>query len=216
MIITSEIDAYCAEHSAPEGPQLAALAGETRDRSFSFNMMVGPVEGRFLALMVELTGARRVLEIGTFTGYSALSMAAALPDGGSIVTCELSPEHAAVARRAFLASPYADRIDLRLGPALETVAGLPGPFDLVFVDADKVNYIHYYELVVPKLSGRGVILADNVLWGGKVLDPQDDSADTRAVRAFNDHVRDDPRVTCLMLTIRDGISVIRPACRGPG
>ena len=210
MIITPEMDAYTADHSAPEPPHLGALATETRAFSPSSGMMVGPVEGQFLALMVELTGARRVLEIGTFTGYSSLCMAAALFAGGSIVTCELNPEHAAVARRHFDASPFADRIDLRLGPAQETVASLPGPFDLVFIDADKVNYLNYYEAVLPKLSATGVILADNVLWSGRVLDAADQSDDTRGIRAFNDHVRNDPRVTTLMLPIRDGITVIRP------
>ena len=210
MIITPEIDAYTADHSSPEAPRLTALAAETRDFSTSSGMMVGPVEGQVLALMVQLTGASRLLEVGTFTGYSALSMAAALPDGGAIVTCDVNPEHAAVARRAFDASPLADRIDLRLGPALETIAGLSGPFDLVFIDADKVNYINYFEAVLPKLAPGGTILADNVLWSGRVLDQEDQSDDTRAIRAFNDHVRGDPRVTCLMLTIRDGVSVIRP------
>ena len=210
MIITPEIDAYCAEHSAAESPNLTALAAETRAFSPGFGMMVGPVEGQFLGLMVQLSGARTVLEIGTFTGYSALSMAAALPPGGTITTCEVNPEHAAVARRAFESSPYADRIHLRLGPALDTVAGLTGPFDLVFIDADKVNYPNYYEAVLPKLAPTGMILADNVLWSGKVLDPEDQSDDTRALRAFNDRVRDDPRVSSVMLSIRDGISVIRP------
>ena len=211
VIITPEIDAYTAQHSAPEPPHLAALAAETRAFSQSHGMMVGPVEGQFLAFMVRLTGARRILEIGTFTGYSALSMAAALPADGSIVTCEVNPDHAAIARRHFGASPYADRIDLRLGPALDTVAQLPGPFDLVFVDADKTNYLNYYQAVLPKLAPGGMILVDNVLWSGRVIDPDDESDDTRAIRAFNDHVRDDQRISPLMLTVRDGITVIRPA-----
>jgi caffeoyl-CoA O-methyltransferase len=209
VIITPELDAYAAAHSDPESSDLAAVAAATRDFSTSHGMMVGPVEGGFLALMVALTGARRVLEIGTFTGYSALSMAGALPDGGRIVTCEVNPEHAAVARRHFDASPFADRIDLRLGPALETVSGLPGPFDLVFIDADKGNYLNYYEAVLPKLADDGVILADNVLWSGRVLDDDDRSEDTAAIRVFNDRVRDDRRVRRLILTIRDGVSVIR-------
>ena len=209
MIVTPEVDAYAAGHSDPEPPHLSAVAAATRDFSEAHNMMVGPLEGQFLALMVAVTGARRVLEIGTFTGYSALSMAAALPPGASIVTCEVDPDHAALARRHIGASPWADRIDVRLGPALDTVATLDGPFDLAFIDADKINYLNYYEAVLPKLADGGVILADNVLWSGLVLDDGDQSDDTRAIRRFNDHVRDDPRVSCVMLTVRDGVSVIR-------
>jgi caffeoyl-CoA O-methyltransferase len=210
VIVDPELERYAADHSSPEAPHLAAAAARTREASQSHAMMVGPLEGQLLALMVALTGARRVLEIGTFTGYSALSMAAALGEGGTIVTCELDPEHAALAQGHFDASPFADRIDLRLGPALETVAGLDGPFDLVFIDADKAHYLDYYEAVLPKVAPGGVVLADNVLWSGRVLDLDDQSEDTAAIRAFNDRVRDDPRVTCVILTIRDGVSVIRP------
>ncbi|MCA1846550.1 MAG: class I SAM-dependent methyltransferase, partial [Actinobacteria bacterium] len=162
-----------------------------------------------LALMVQLSGARRVLEIGTFTGYSSLSMASALPPDGTIVTCDVNPDHVAVARRHIEQSPYADRIDIRLGPALQTLDSLPGPFDLVFIDADKTNYANYYEAVLPKLAQSGLILVDNVLWSGRVLDADPDE-ETQAIRAFNDRVRDDPRVTCVILTIRDGVTVIRP------
>jgi caffeoyl-CoA O-methyltransferase len=211
VIVSPEIDAYTAAHSTPEPSYLAAAAEETRRVSEAHNMMVGPVEGQFLALMVALSGARRVLEIGTFTGYSALSMAAALPPDGTIVTCEVDAERAALAQRHFDASPFAGRIELRLGPALDTVAQLSGPFDLVFVDADKGNYLNYYEAVLPKLAGEGLLVADNVLWSGRVLDPEDQSEDTQAIRAFNDRVRDDPRVTCVMLTVRDGVSIIRRA-----
>ena len=211
MIVDPEVERYAAEHSDPESSDLAALAEATRAFSPSANMMVGPLEGQFLALVAGLTRARRILEIGTFTGYSALSMAAAMPPDGHITTCEVSPEHAAVAQRYFDASPFADRIDLRLAPALDTIAGLDGPFDLVFIDADKENYPHYYDAVLPKLAPDGVILADNVLWSGRVVDADDETDSTRAIRAFNDKVRDDPRVTCVVLTIRDGVTVIRKA-----
>ena len=212
MDITREmIDRYAEEHSTPEAPWLEALAQETRATSESHRMMVGPLEGRFLEFLVWLSRARQVLEIGMFTGYSALSMAAALPPGGHLVTCEIDPERAATARRHFDASPFADRIDIRVGPALDTLAALAGPFDLVFVDADKVNYLNYYEAVLPKLSDRGLIAADNVLWSGRVLDPEDTSADTEAIRAFNAAVRDDPRVVNVMLTVRDGVSLVRRA-----
>ena len=158
-----------------------------------------------------MTGARRVLEIGTFTGYSALSMAAALPADGRIVTCDIDPETNEVARRAAAGSPYGDRIEFRLGPALDTIATLDGPFDLVFIDADKESYLAYYEAVLPKLAERGVIVVDNVLWSGRVLDPSDETVDTVAIRAFNDAVAADPRVVCVMLTVRDGVTLIRRA-----
>ena len=172
-------------------------------------MMVGHLEGRFLETLVWLSGARRILEIGCFTGYSALSMAAALPPDGTITTCEVDPERAAMARRHFDASPWAERIDLIVGPALDSLTLLMGPFDLVFIDADKVNYPRYYEAVLPLLADRGLIVADNVLWGGRVLDTSDESDDTKAIRAFNDMVVDDPRVTCVMATVRDGVLLIR-------
>ena len=212
MEITRDaIDSYAAEHSTPEAPGLAALAAETEATSESARMMVGPVEGRFLELMVWLGGARRVLEIGMFTGYSALWMAAALPPDGTLVTCEIDPERAAIARRHFDADPAGDRIEIRVGAALDTLETLEGPFDLVFIDADKGNYVNYYEAVLPKLSERGLILADNVLRSCRVLDPKDQTEDTQAIRRFNDHVRRDPRVVCVMLTVRDGVSVIRRA-----
>ncbi len=174
-------------------------------------MMVGQVEGRFLEFLVFLSQARLVVEIGTFTGYSSLSMAPALPPGGRIVTCDIDPETNAIARRHAAASPWADRIEFRLGPALETLATLDGPFDLVFIDADKTSYLAYYEAVLPKLAERGVIAVDNVLWGGAVVDPSDETEDTAALRAFNATVAADPRVVCVMLTVRDGVTLIRKA-----
>src|SRR5579862_4312971 len=206
------IDDYAEAHTTPAPPYLAALAAETRS-DFSAgdaDMLVGTLEGRFLELLVYLSGARRVLELGTFTGYSALAMAAALPPDGRIVTCELDETHAAVARRHIEASPLAERIELRVGPALETIRGLEGPFDLVFIDADKDGYVEYYEAALPLLSERGVIAADNTLWSGEVVD-EGNSTSAVAIRAFNQHVLDDPRVVCVMLTIRDGITLIRKA-----
>ena len=208
-IVASEIEAYAAEHTTPGDPLLAQVETETRATQESHGMMVGPLEGRFLETLVWLSGAQRVLEIGCFTGYSALSMAAALPPGGSIGTCELDPERAATARRYFDASPWADQIEILVGPALDSIRTLLGPFDLVFIDADKVNYANYYEAVLPLLADRGLIVADNVLWSGRVLDGDDQSDDTVAIRAFNDLVRSDGRVTCVMATVRDGVLLIR-------
>jgi len=208
-VVLPEIEAYAAAHTSPEDPLLAAVAAETRSTEEPHGMMVGLLEGRFLETLVWLSGARRILEIGTFTGYSALSMAPALPPGGTITTCELDPDRAATARRHFDASPWADRIEIHVGPALDSIAALDGPFDLVFIDADKTNYANYYEAVLPLLAERGLVVVDNVLWSGRVLDADDQDDDTRAIRAFNDLVRLDERVTCVMTTVRDGVTLIR-------
>ncbi|HVF15223.1 MAG TPA: class I SAM-dependent methyltransferase [Acidimicrobiales bacterium] len=208
-VVPEDLEAYAAAHSSPEADGLAALAAETREVSDAHGMMVGVLEGRLLEFLVFMTGARRVLEIGTFTGYSALSMAAALPPDGRIVTCDIDPVTSAVARRHAASSPVGDRIEFRLGPALDTIATLDGPFDLVFIDADKESYLAYYEALLPKLADRGVIVVDNVLWDGRVLDPADETADTRAIRAFNEAAVADPRVVAVMLTVRDGITLLR-------
>jgi caffeoyl-CoA O-methyltransferase len=202
------IDAYIEAHTTPPEPHLAALAEETRANLNAPQMLTGTVEGRFLEALVWTARPQLVLELGTYSGYSALAMAAALPPGGRIVTCELSDEHADFAQRHIDASPYADRIELRRGPALDTVAALDGPFDLVFIDADKPNYGNYYEAVLPKLAERGLIVADNTLWSGNVAGEEDQSDAAVALRAFNDRVRDDDRVVCVMLSVRDGITLI--------
>ena len=207
-VVDPALEAYTEAHTTPQPALLAALAEETERSLDAPGMMVGAVEGRFLQLLVLATGARRVLEIGTFSGYSALSMAAGLPPDGRIVTCEIDPRHAEVARRFVAESAFAERIDIRLGPALDTVAGLDGPFDLVFIDADKTNYANYYEAVLPKLAARGLIVVDNTLWSGRVLDEADTSDDTAAIRAFNDLVVADPRVVCVQLPVRDGVTLI--------
>lgn len=210
-IVNPEVEAYADAHSTPPPAHLDALAEETRSTLESPGMMVGNLEGRFLEMLVYISGARRVLEIGTFSGYSSLSMAAGLPPDGTIVTCDISEKHAEVACRHIAASPYAGRIEVRVGPAIGTIAELDGPFDLVFIDADKESYVDYYEAVLPKLSPRGIIAADNTLWSGQVLDASDTSSSTVAIRRFNDHVAADPRTTCVQLTVRDGVTLIRRA-----
>jgi caffeoyl-CoA O-methyltransferase len=209
-IVPESIERYAEEHTSPPEPLLAELAQETHATLESPQMLTGTVEGRFLELLVYASGARRVLELGTYSGYSALSMAAGLPPGGRIDTCELDENRAAVARRYIEQSPYADRIEIHLGPALETIARLEGEFDFVFIDADKPNYVNYYEAVLPRLTERGFIAADNTLWSGRVLDGADDDEGTRAIKAFNGHVKTDPRVTSVMLTVRDGVTLVRP------
>jgi caffeoyl-CoA O-methyltransferase len=205
-----DLDRYAEEHTSPPVPLLAELAAETQANLPSPQMLTGTVEGRFLELLVYASGAKRVLEIGMYSGYSALSMAAGLPDGGRIDTCEIEERHAEVARRYIEPSPYADRIQIHMGPALKTIERLEGDFDFVFIDADKPNYLNYYEAVLPRLAGRGFIAADNTLWSGRVLEDDDGDENTRAIKAFNEHVKADPRVTAVMLTVRDGVTLIRP------
>jgi caffeoyl-CoA O-methyltransferase len=208
-IVPDEIELYAEEHSTPEPSYLKALTQEARATLGSPEMLSGPVNGRLLETLAFATGARRILEIGTFAGYSALWLAGVLPPDGGLITCEVDPEHAAFARRHIESSPFADRIELRLGPALETVRGLAGPFDLVFIDADKGGYPDYYEASLPLLSDRGLIVVDNTLQGGDVLEERSTAASTVAMRKFNDMLRDDPRVACVLLTVRDGITLIR-------
>jgi caffeoyl-CoA O-methyltransferase len=207
--VAREIEHYAEQHTSAPPEHLLALAVETELALDFPQMMVGAIEGRFLEMLVFSLGARSVLEIGTFSGYSSLSMAAGLPPGGRITTCDINEKSVAIARRFIEKSSYADRIDIRVGPALDTIADLDGPFDFVFIDADKTNYLNYYEAVLPKLAPRGVIAADNTLWSGRVTDPSDTSPDTEAIRAFNDHVRDDPRTVQVQLTVRDGVTLIR-------
>ena len=203
------IEAYAAAHSSAEPPHLAKVAEATHVFSPDWHMMVGHLEGRFLKMLVAMQRPRRILEIGTFTGYSALSMAEALPDGGGIVTLEANEKHAALAREHIAASPYANRILVRIGPALETLRTLSGPFDLVFIDADKSNYQNYLEAVLPKLSDDGLIAIDNVLWSARVLTDTDQEKDSVALRAFNNRLAKDPRLECVMLTVRDGVTLAR-------
>jgi caffeoyl-CoA O-methyltransferase len=209
-IVPEPIELYAEEHTTPPEPLLAELAEETRATLESPQMLTGTVEGRFLELLVYASRPRRVLELGTYSGYSALSMAAGLPPGGRIDTCELDENRAAVARRYIGQSPYADRITIHLGPALDTIGRLDGEFDFVFIDADKPNYVNYYEAVLPRLTERGFVAADNTLWSGRVLDDAEDDEGTRAIKAFNEHVKSDPRVTSVMLSVRDGVTLIRP------
>ncbi|MGZ4597966.1 MAG: O-methyltransferase [Actinomycetes bacterium] len=208
-IVDPRIEDYAAAHTSPEPDYFATLAENTRSSTTAPGMMVGTLEGRLLAALVAMQRPQRVLELGTFTGYSALSMAESLPPGGRIITCDISEEHVALARRHIEASPYADRIEIRVGPALESIAGLDGPFDFVFIDADKVNYLAYYEAVLPKLAPDGVIAVDNVLWSGRLLDDGDTDPSTLAIREFNDRVVADDRVEVVMATVRDGLSLIR-------
>lgn len=209
MIVPPEIEEFVEAHTSAPNALLQALAEETRATLDVPQMLTGPVAGRFLELLVFGLDARRVLEIGTFSGYSTLSMAAGLPADGRIDTCELDPKHAEVARRYIAQSPYADRITVHVGPALETLAGLDGPYDFVFVDADKTGYDAYYDAVLPKLSDRGLIAFDNMLQSGRVVDDPDAGEGTRAIVALNERLVGDPRVASVLLTVRDGVTLVR-------
>ncbi|WP_437590439.1 O-methyltransferase [Sorangium sp. So ce1000] len=208
-IVNPALDRYVHDHSEPPPALLDELREFTQTHEPRANMQVGRVEGSLLRMLVALMQARRVLEIGTFTGYSALSMAEALPPDGELITCDRDPEVARVARSFFDRSEHGRKIRIALGDALATIRALPASpaFDLVFIDADKERYPAYYEEVLPRLRRGGLIVADNTLWSGEVLAPE--SADGRALAGFNDLVYRDPRVEKVMLTVRDGVTLAR-------
>jgi caffeoyl-CoA O-methyltransferase len=206
-IIDPRLERYAEEHSGEVPELLERLERETQETMRSPQMLSGRAEGQFLRLLVLMLGARRVLEIGTFTGYSALMMASALPQNGELVTLEVDPTHEAFARRYFSESPQGSKIRIVMGPALESLERLQGPFDFAFLDADKGNYPRYYERVMELLRPGGVVAVDNVLWSGAVLDPTDE--DARAIHALNEMVHRDPRVDHVLTTIRDGVLLAR-------
>jgi caffeoyl-CoA O-methyltransferase len=213
VIVEPQVEEYAEAHSSPNGELFQRLAAETHEKTEVPQMMVGQLEGAFLAFLVRMLGARRVLELGTFTGYSSISMALALPPGGRVITCDVNTETNAIAVRYAEEAGVADRIDYRLGPALETIAELDGPFDLVFIDADKVNYVNYYEATLPLLADTGLMVVDNTLWHGAVADPSDREESTNAIRALNDRVLEDERVENVLLTVRDGMNLVRRRTR---
>lgn len=206
----AEIEAYAQAHSMPESDLCRALREETFRHMEFPQMVVGPLEGAFLKMMTQIVGAKRVLEVGMFTGYSALCFAEALPAAGTILTCEIDDESAALARTYFARSPHGRKIEIRMGPALDTMRALTGPFDLVFIDADKTNYVNYYRRALELISPSGVILIDNVLWDGEVLLQPPPDERTAAIQELNRVVAADSRVTAVLLTIRDGVLIVRP------
>lgn len=207
-IVPGEIEAYASAHTTPLPPLLEELVRETETRfADRAQMLCGQLEGQYLQMLAAAVRARRVLEIGTFTGFSALMMAAALPDDGELITLELSPEHAAFARSYFERSPDGRKIRLLEGPALESLRTLQAPFDFAFIDADKTGYAAYYDAVLPLLADHGLIAVDNVLRDGNALSPKDDN--DRAIAAFNEKVARDGRVVQVMTTVRDGVTLIR-------
>tara|TARA_B100001123_G_scaffold364284_1_gene422532 strand:+ start:7311 stop:7976 length:666 start_codon:yes stop_codon:yes gene_type:complete len=208
-LVRPEVEDYARYSTTPESDLLLEVTKQTQALGQRAGMLTGRLEGRLLNFLVRLISPQQVLEVGCFTGYSALSMAEALPEGGRLYTCEISREHADIAQGNFDRSPYGGRIELCLGPALDTIASLQGPFGFVFIDADKANYPAYYEAVLPKLSEGGLIAFDNVLWSGRVLDDKDDTEDTKAIRALNKQLVRDKRIECVMVTVRDGLTLVR-------
>ncbi|HEV3129223.1 MAG TPA: class I SAM-dependent methyltransferase [Solirubrobacteraceae bacterium] len=204
-LISAAAEGYAAEHTTPFDGQLAEVAAWTREHTDVPQMMSGLAEARLLQALIVVGGARRVLEIGTFTGLGALAMAAALPGGGKLITLEIEPERAARAAEFFAQSPFGERIELIEGNALETLDGLDGPFDLVYIDAWKSDYPAYYEAVIGKLADRGVIVADNMFRSGGVLDPSSQDEGIRGLRQFAQLVQNDDRVVNVMLTVGDGL-----------
>lgn len=209
MAADEELAAYAARHTTPASEQLATTAASTRAWSDRVELMIDESEGQFLRLLVALSGARRVLEIGTFAGYSALAMAEALPTDGHLDTLELDPDHAAKAAEHIEAAGESARITVHTGIALDTLERLEGPYDLAFIDADKSAYAEYYERLLPLMRPGGLIVADNVFRHGRILDHQSADPSVTGMRAFNDKAVTDPRVETVMLTVRDGISLIR-------
>jgi caffeoyl-CoA O-methyltransferase len=207
-VVAEAVEQYAEQHSSPQNELFRRLAAETREVSEIPQMMVGPLEGTFLAVLARLLGARRALELGTFTGYSSISIAQALPPDGRLISCDVNEQTTGIARRYAAEAGVADRIDYRLGPALEIVAQLEATFDLIFIDADKENYVNYYEATLPLLADTGLMVVDNTLWSGRVADPGDDDGSVRAIRALNERVRDDSRVDNVLLTVRDGMNLV--------
>jgi caffeoyl-CoA O-methyltransferase len=207
-IIPEELQRYVEQHTSPENELLQRVNRDTHATVLRPRMLSGHLQGRLLAMISCMLRPAAILEIGTYTGYSALCMAEGLAEGGKLVTIDINEELEDRVRATFAASPFGHQIDFRIGNALTILTELPGGFDLVFIDADKENYFAYYELVLPKVKPGGIILADNVLWSGKVLQTKTDK-DTRAIVDFNRRIQEDRRVENVLLPVRDGIMMIR-------
>lgn len=206
-MIDPEIVRYAEQHTTEEPELLKELVAHASEDLEHVDMLSGKVVGRFLAMMVSISGAKRILEVGTFVGYSALHMAAALPEDGQLITCEYNKRYENIARSYFNRSEYGHKIELVMGDALETIPKIQGEFDFVFLDADKVNYPKYYELIISKIVEAGILIIDNTFWSGSVLDPDDEKA--QAIDRLNKIIKEDERVEQVMLTVRDGLMLVR-------
>jgi caffeoyl-CoA O-methyltransferase len=208
--LTPELHGYLVEHGARQDELLLRLAAETAELGGISIMQISPEQGAFMNLLVRAIGARRALEMGTFTGYSAICIARGLPDDGQLVTCDVSEEWTGIARRYFDEAGLTERIDLRLGPALGTLRAMPAdqPFDFAFIDADKVGYLDYYEEALRLLRPGGLAMIDNVLRGGRIVDPDAQDEGDRVVLELNERVIADERVDAAMLGVSDGVTLI--------
>jgi caffeoyl-CoA O-methyltransferase len=211
FLLSSELAAYVVGHGTPPDDIQRALIDETRELGAVSGMQIAPEQGAFLTTFTRIIGARSAVEVGTFTGYSSLCIARGLADGGRLLCCDVSEEWTAIARRAWEQAGVTDRIDLRIAPGVDTLRALPKTetIDLAFIDADKPSYAAYYEEILARLRPNGVILVDNVLWGGRVIGPDAEDDNTKAIRAFNDMVAADDRVEAVMIPLADGLTVCR-------
>jgi caffeoyl-CoA O-methyltransferase len=211
FLLSSELADYLVAHGTPPDAAQEALIAETAELGAVAGMQIAPEQGAFLTVLTRLLGVRNAIEIGTFTGYSALCIARGLPADGRLTCCDVSEEWTAVGRRAWDAAGVGDRIDLRIAPALDTIAALPADaaFDLAFIDADKPNYANYFDALLPKMRTNAAILVDNVLWDGRVIQPDADDENTVAIRAFNDKIAHDDRVDTVMIPLADGLTLCR-------
>jgi predicted O-methyltransferase YrrM len=212
LSLSNALYAYLVEHSVREPEILQRLRQETAQDSMSM-MQIGPEQGQFMQLLVRLMGAKNCLEIGVFTGYSSLAVALALPVNGHVVACDVSEKWTAIARKYWEQAGVADKIDLKIAPALSTLdaliaSGKSGFFDFAFIDADKINYLNYYERALTLVRRGGLIAIDNTLWGGQVIDKKSKSEDTQAIRRFNDRLQFDSRIYLSMLQIGDGLTLV--------
>ncbi len=206
-LVNPEIEAYAESKTSEQSQTIKELVRQSDRKLEHVDMLSGKVVGRLLAMLVRISGAKKVLEIGTFTGYSALSMAEALPEDATLITCEYNKRYEDITRTAFLESRHGHKITLKMGPALETIKTLSETFDFVYLDADKINYPKYYKMVIPLLKEEGLMVIDNVLWGGSVLAPDNEKAE--AIDQLNGIIKDDERVEQVMLTVRDGVTIVR-------
>lgn len=207
--ISPELANYCERHTSPENDLLYQLNRQTHLKVMMPRMLSGHLQGRFLSMLSHMIKPQAVLEIGTYTGYSALCLAEGISQGGKLLTLDINAELEGFVRPYFEKSPYAQIIDYRIGNALDLIPGIDIEFDMVFIDADKINYQRYYDLVLPKVKTGGFIIADNVLWSGKILDEGKTDKDTQALKTFNDYVMADAQVENVMAPVRDGLLIIR-------
>lgn len=207
LLVSNEIDKYVSEKTKSDSSLLKEVSEITKNDVLYPQMLTGPVAGQFLKMLVLIQQPRLIVEVGTFTGYSALSMAEGLPENGRIITCDIDPVATKVAQEAFDKSKFTHQITLVMGPALETIGRIDEPIDMAFIDADKANYPAYYETLIEKTRSGGLIVIDNALWSGDVIDPKDD--DSKAIDQLNTIIAHDERVENVLLTVRDGIHLVR-------